>query len=178
MGFDSFGLNIKGQVDAQKMLRDLELVLNQRNREELNWDCLSQTIPTTLPTIPYPRYTLPQHSQPRDGPFSITRILYPFITTFCDLVTLLSLVSLSPLFFIVLIVLPPVTLYTYPRYLGSSSCTHYPILDITNAPLTCSSVSCLSSLSPGGPLLSVVVLRGWVSSSQLWLSLAPILLLT
>jgi len=64
-------------------------------------------------------------------------IPYPSITTFCYLVTLLSLVSSSPLFFLVLIVLPQVTLYTYPRYLGSSPCTHYLILDITNAPLTC-----------------------------------------
>jgi len=105
----------------------------------------------------------PDVANPETDPsplYSVTRILYPSITTFCDLVTLLSLASLSPLFFIVLIVLPPVTLYTYPRYLGSSSYTHYPILDITNAPLTCSSVSCLLLLSPGGALLSVVVLCG------------------
>jgi len=76
------------------------------------------------------------------------------------LVTLLSLVSSSPLFFIVLIVLPQVTLYTYPRYLGSSPCTHYLILDITNASLTCFSVSYLLLLSYGGALLSVVVLHG------------------
>jgi len=29
---------------------------------------LSRTIPTTLPTIPYPRTTLPQHSQPQGHP--------------------------------------------------------------------------------------------------------------
>ena len=151
--------------------------------------CLSQTIPTTLPTIPYlgtpcpnianPGNTLPQCSQPWDGPFTLVfpspwyLSLHHYLLWSCYLV-----VSLSPLFFIVLIVLPLVTLYTYPRYLGSLSCTRYLILDITNAPLTCFSVSCLSSLSPGGALLSVVVLCGWASSSQLQLSLAPILLLT
>jgi len=87
-------------------------------------------------------------------------IPYPSITTFCYLVTLLSLVSSSPLFFIVLIVLPQVTLYTYPRYLGSLPCTHSLILDITNASLTCFSVSYLLLLSSGGALLSVVVLHG------------------
>jgi len=122
---------------------------------------LSQLYPTPgqpCPNIANPRDTLPQWTL--HPCISITMIPYPSITTFCYLVTLLSLVSSSPLFFLVLIVLPQVTLYTYPRYLGSSPCTHYLILDITNAPLTCSSVSCLLLLSPGGALLSVVVLHG------------------
>jgi len=154
-------------------------------RYQIVWNChepsqpLSQLYPTPgqpCPNGANPGDTLPQWTL--HPCISITMIPYSSITTFCYLVTLLSLVSSSPLLFLVLIVLPQVTLYTYPRYLGSLPCTHYLILDITNAPLTCSSVPCLSSLSPGGALLSVVVLCGWVSSSQLRLSLAPILLLT
>ena len=45
-----------------------------------------------------------------------------------------------------------VTLYTFPRYLGSLSCTHYLILYVTNAPLILflcsSSLSSVSWLSP------------------------------
>ena len=41
----------------------LVLVGLKPNRGEL-----SRTIPTTLPTIPYPGYTLPQHSQPWEHP--------------------------------------------------------------------------------------------------------------
>jgi len=144
---------------------------------------MSQTIPTTLPTMPYPGTTLPWHSQPQGHPSPMdpsplyfhhhdTLSLHHYLLLSCYLVI--------PCFIISLIL--PCTHCPSPGYLVHLSWvfryTHYLILDITNAPLTCSSVSCLLSLSPGGALLSVVVLHGWVSSSQLWLSLAPILLLT
>ena len=57
-----------------------------------------------------------------------------------------------------------VTLYTFLMYLGSSSCTHYLILDITNAPLIL--FLCSSSL------ISVSWLSPAFSCRPVWLSLS------
>jgi len=43
-------------------------LMNFVSSEHLGCLYLSRTIPTTLPTIPYPGYTLPQHSQPQEHP--------------------------------------------------------------------------------------------------------------
>ena len=141
---------------------------------------LYHTLGTPHPNIANPRNTLPWCSQPWDGPFILVFHDHDTLSpppTFYYLVTLLFLVSLSFFISIVLIILPQLPC-TSPRYLGSSSCTCYFILDITNALLTCFLISHPSFLSSGWALLSVVGLCGWASCSQLQLSLAPILLLT